>query len=1152
MVQLSDPIFGLNIDTEVIVSNVTDTRYNGTYIVTEVTAKNSAGVTGFKYEVPVSPGDPLPNPAGTTVELSSDTVTSASLNSDTVTSSSPYIFNCSIRTLYGMCSLHADGSKALGFQSMIAAQFTGIGLQVDDNAFVKYNSSSGAFDDALTIPNLHTDINAVYKPDYSNYHIKASNNSLIQLVSMFAIGYSSQFLAETGADLSITNSNSNFGQNALVARGYKDTIFNQDDTGYITQIIPPRALKPEDATIEFSSLDITKITSVGDTSKLYLYNLTNQDEEPTSTIQGYRFGAKNNEDINVVIPVGGTPTTFRAKVVMDNTAYATNKASGKKVSRVGRNVSTGNSITSSTLTFVEDHQFIQGETVRIISNDGRLPDGLESNNIYFSIVDGLGGNQMQVAKSLNDALSGNKIAINNLGDTLIVESRVSDKLAGDIGHPIQYDITNSQWYVNVSSASTENNLYAKLIGGGLGAASPRSFFTRLKDSRQSNDRIHKIRYVIPSSTGSDAARPPLDGYVVQESGDVTGSTNTEVALEFNPGSVTMSNDSQMRNFSFIANVDYKAGLAHYTTEKPHGLSIGSSVEIGNVTSSLFPTVGVGQSGFNGVYEVTGITSARTFSVNQIHSSPGTFTNNTASRTTSLPFMKRKNYSRNYYVYDVETINPYKNGEQNGIYYLSLLNADVKPTVAPFNTNKYAFSQPVQNLYPQLDRDNPESTTISASCHASSSLIGVANINDPLNSITGETLENLFGEVGIGVGITDIVSDNVGTAYTIFTDHDHGLNRITKPVIDNPGAGYGDGSSSIQYFYNATLENTGSGSIGRNATALVTIDGTSTGEIIDIAIMDGGSAFIEGDTFRVVGIATTTGFTVATGSVNKTYNNLGDVISVSGINDYDGRNYNSDYKITAVPALNEVQVVPLGASSPGITTSGLGNVVSSPGSFSVIGPAFDTTSFVYNKDVGVATVTTLYANNFRVNNSVTVSGAAQTFFNGSFVCCDKIGLTTVVLNVGVNTVTPSTSGTILLHSNGLQNNDGDIVVGNGRLHGREQPIYAGITTTLSAAVTNKTTDTINVNNMTEFSFLIGDYIQINDEIMRIKTTVSRIGGTTQLKVFRGVYGSIAATHVSGAVVQKIRFYPIEFRRNSIIRASGHTFEYLGYGPLHRYE
>ena len=1134
-VQLATPIFGLNIDTEVIINNVTDDRYNGTFNVTEVTATTESGVTGFRYEVPVSPGDALPNPSGTIVNLSTDTVTSAS----------PYIFNCSIRSLFGMCGMHADGSKADGFKSMVVAQFTGVGLQIDDNAFVKYNSSSGAFDDSLTVPNLHTDIDAVYKPAYNNFHIKASNNSLIQLVSIFAIGYSNQFLVESGADFSLTNSNSNFGQIALVAKGYKDNVFSQDDAGYITQIIPPRTLKPENATIEFSSLDITKTTSVGDTSKLYLYNFTNQDEAPNSIIQGYRFGAKSDEDINVVIPVGGTPTTFRAKVVMDDTAYSTNKAIGKKVARVGRNVSTGNSITSSTLTFTSVHQFIQGETVRIISNDGRLPDGLDSNKVYFSIVDGLSGNQIQIAQSLNDALSGNNVTINNLGDTLTVESRVSDKLAGDIGHPIQYDTTNSQWYVNVSSASTENNLYAKLIGGGIGDASPRSFFTRLKDSRQSDDRIHKVRYVIPSSTGSDSARTPLDGYIIQESGDVTGANNTEVALEFNPGSVTLSNDSQMRNFSFIANVDYKAGLAHYTTEKPHRLSIGSSVEIGNVTSSLFPVAGVGQSGFNGVYEVTGITSAKTFSVNQIHSSPGTFTNNTSSRTTSLPIMKRKNYSRDYYVYDVETINDFKNGEQDGIYYLSLLGADVKPTVAPFN-NDYAFSQPVQNLYPQLDRDNPKSTATSAACHAPARLVGETVINNPLDSITGETLEDLLDETGIGVGITDIVSNSVGTAYTIFTDHDHGLNRITKPVIDNPGAGYGDGSASIQYFYNATLENTGAGSIGRHGTALVTVDGTSSGEIIDIAIMDGGTAFVAGDTFRVVGIATTTGFSAATGTVNKTYNNLNDVITVAGINQFDGRTFNSDYKITSIPAINEVEVVPLAPTSPGVT-AGLGNAVASPGAFTIVGPAFDTSNFVYNKDVGLATVTTNYANNFRVNNSVAVSGASQSFFNGSFICVDKIGLTTVVLEVGINTVTPSTSGTIQLHSNGLQNNAGDIVVGNGRLHGREQPIYAGITTTLSAAISNKTTDTINVNNMTEFGFLIGDYVQVNDEIMRIKTTVSRVGGTTQLKVFRAVYGTIAAIHPVGSVIQRIRAYPIEFRRNSIIRASGHTFEYVGFGP-----
>ena len=78
--------------------------------------------------------------------------------------------------------------------------------------------------------------------------------------------------------------------------------------------------------------------------------------------------------------------------------------------------------------------------------------------------------------------------------------------------------------------STENNIYTKVTGGGLGDASPRTFFERQVDTRQSSDRIHQVRFVIPSSTGSDSARPPLDSYILQESGDVTGATDTEVSL----------------------------------------------------------------------------------------------------------------------------------------------------------------------------------------------------------------------------------------------------------------------------------------------------------------------------------------------------------------------------------------------------------------------------------------------------------------------------------------------------------------------------------------------------------------------------------------------------------------------------------------------
>ena len=63
-------------------------------------------------------------------------------------------------------------------------------------------------------------------------------------------------------------------------------------------------------------------------------------------------------------------------------------------------------------------------------------------------------------------------------------------------------------------------------------------------------------------------------------------------------------------------------------------------------------------------------------------------------------------------------------------------------------------------------------------------------------------------------------------------------------------------------------------------------------------------------------------------------------------------------------------------------------------------------------------------------------------------------------------------------------------------------------------------------------------------MRISETVVQ---DTTLDVFRGLFGTQKQDHAIGAQIKRVKFKPIEFRRNSIIRASGHTFEYLGYGP-----
>ena len=76
------------------------------------------------------------------------------------------------------------------------------------------------------------------------------------------------------------------------------------------------------------------------------------------------------------------------------------------------------------------------------------------------------------------------------------------------------------------------------------------------------------------------------------------------------------------------------------------------------------------------------------------------------------------------------------------------------------------------------------------------------------------------------------------------------------------------------------------------------------------------------------------------------------------------------------------------------------------------------------------------------------------------------------------------------------------------------------------------------------FPMGSYIQIGSEIMRVAKTSFSSG---KISVIRGALGTISSQHPNNSVIKKIKPIPIELRRPSILRASGHTFEYVGYGP-----
>jgi len=227
---------------------------------------------------------------------------------DSVESASPYMFNLSIRSTWGICGLLADGSKVTGFKSMVCAQYTGVSLQKDDRAFIRYDKFTNTWNQAslsdafATVP-YHTKGDAYWKDDWRNCHIKAINDAFIQCVSIFAVGFADHFLMESGGDMSITNSNSNFGNTSLHAKGHKGYSFAQDKGGYIDSIIPPEKLIDSTANedrVDYYTWDVQ--ASRDTNTRLYFGgsdNVTDPKKRPAATLNGYRIGAKSNEKIYV-------------------------------------------------------------------------------------------------------------------------------------------------------------------------------------------------------------------------------------------------------------------------------------------------------------------------------------------------------------------------------------------------------------------------------------------------------------------------------------------------------------------------------------------------------------------------------------------------------------------------------------------------------------------------------------------------------------------------------------------------------------------------------------------------------------------------------------------------------------------------------------
>ena len=1082
----------LAVGTPILIFGVNNAEYDGSHVVSQVVSD-----TQFSYTV-------ANTPTSTSNPSLSGLTPIVTIESDTVTSSSPYIFNCSVRSVFGLCGLHCDGDKATGFKSMLVAQFTGISLQKDDNAFVKYNTTSGAWEDQATLgttTTLHTDSLARYKPEFESYHVKSSNNSVMQLVSVFAIGYGHHFKAVAGGDMSITNSNSNFGSKALESDGFRKEAFIKDDKAFITSIVPPKKNFANVDDINWQSIDVEKTVGVSTDTKLFIFGNSQKDKVPNKTASGFTVGNKINDKLFCTIE----NTTFGADILMPGPGTNTDLyASGKKEIFVGSN-SGINSITSNIFTLEETHKFLPGENIRIFSETGDLPDGVEYNRDYFVVTDGVNTNQIKIATTFNNAIAGsNLIGINNLGGKLRIVSTVESKNPGDPGHPMQYE-DGTGWFITVGAG---NSLRSAIVTN-QSKITPRTvntFVQRSSDNRKDLEKIYRIRYVVPDD--STLASPPTNGFSIAESGSFPDD------VSYKNDSTVISSTSNLRIDSLIVDASWNSGsnAGIITSQFPHRLSVGQGVEIRRLRSTN-NTDGVANSGYNGLFDVLAIDDARTFRIG-INTNPGgisTITTNVpytlhdqsivGSGRTFAPFFNKRDFGTAYQIYTNEEIQEYKRDIQDGIYDITLLSYLARPTISPFSTASNLFPQNVNDLRPKVSVDNPVVDPKSAVSFAKRDDIGIVKTNDPANSISKEGIESFLDKTNLGIGITG--ASVSGSALILDGAVEHGLNAILTVTDLNGGSNYTPSTS----WFNVDLI----GGTGKGATADVTVN--SGGVITSIDINNHGSGYSVNDVVTVRGVPFASSGSDATVRIDAINNNIGDAIQVIGVG---SDSYNGVYRITGVDEAQRVSYTGSASDS------------SSGGFIYHVGVSTAINNIEYDITSGIATVTLHSDIGLRRGDQIVINNA-NTEFNGTFFITDRIGYgSSVNVSMGALGSTPTFSGaTAFAHGAGI----------SARGNNQTIPIYGGVTTPLTTGLTT-TTSSISLQNKSLLRR--GDYLQIEDEIVRISNKDCN-------SIIRGVLGTNATNHDKNVAAQRIKILPVESRRYSILRASGHTFEYVGFGP-----
>ena len=679
----------LSVGTPVLISGVTGTaadRFNGSYFISEIVSP-----TQFRYIIKdPGTGAPAGNPTAVGAQVQVEV--------DNVDSSSPYIFNISLRSTWGTCGMHADGSKATGFKSMVVAQFTGVSLQKDDNAFIKWNGSAYG-------SGSHTDGDSIYKAEYRNFHVKCSNDSVIQAVSVFAVGFADHFVALSGGDQSITNSNSNFGSCALRAKGFKTEPFTQDKAGQITHIIPPQKLGRTYASVPTYTFSAT-------------INDVNVDH--------------NQSDATYAASPHGIAAGDYIKFIQDDAQESykvtlVNGTTGALTLNRGYRGTTGSGITVFKGTVNEIPVGYVAFDVQKIKANATQNNGTHANSTAYAA----GASIVANGKAYYTAAGG-----------------TTDGLSNPPTHTTGTASDGTVTWSYIGNADTRLYLYGytslatkppyKLQGFNIGARKQDKLYVSLIDSLSNPG--NSVPIVCSALVSPDDSTSPADNVY------------TEITTnQFTPGDPNhpLQYDSELNNWY----VRVTAATSGDSTVNAATGYKGIHYHIGNE--------GVSGSGF---YASTLFTGAgymrripdnrssrdRTYRIRYVVDSSVSLSRDPINGYIVQPrnVPTGQSYGDVYYIYDIEIEKELKKSVQNGVYYCTLLKGSISPTNA--SVNSFSFSQNINDLYPTLDKDNPTEDPDATVSVASNTTIGLVtstdgSIEDKSRSITKESINAFIQE-----------------------------------------------------------------------------------------------------------------------------------------------------------------------------------------------------------------------------------------------------------------------------------------------------------------------------------------------------------------------------------------------------------------------